>query len=125
MSDACALGAPVQSVKFERGFSRTSAVHLQFQDRSSESGRRVLTGGLSKREALECALAVCKDLAGAFAAHVTNPSNGISNPKSGSKLRALHTLRAILCTCHIENSPRARRKAVQIIFTSFCFFLGR
>jgi hypothetical protein len=35
---------------------------------------------------LECALAVCKDLACAFAAR----------PKSGSKLHALHTLRATL-----------------------------
>jgi hypothetical protein len=71
---------------------------------------------------LECALAVCSDLAGAFAARVVDPSNGISNPKSGSKLRALQTPRATLCTCHIDNSPRARRKVVQTIFDLFLFF---
>src|SRR5215218_3338861 len=59
---------------------------------------------------LECALAVCKDLAGAFAAR----------PKSGSKLRALHTLRAnffpvaVRSVLGVASSPRWLLKSVSL-----------
>jgi hypothetical protein len=101
-------GSTFKVLRSARGFSRTSADGLQFQDRSSESGRRVLTGGLSKREAFGVRSA-CRRFRSACGESL---QWYLQSEKREQAPRTPYASRH-LCTCHIDNSSRTPKGVQQ------------